>query len=315
MLDNVTVIIRNVGERTLDSCHKIISNQINTDNIFVINEVPFSKAVLKTFQIGIERKKEWTLVIDADLLLKDNAIKEMITKAKTKSEKLYVYQGMILDYLFGTYRFGGPHLYKTSVLPKALKIVENNLLEIRPESFTYKELAKKDYITYCDNVCYAIHDFEQDYKDYYRKGFFHGKKALDDQLLSLIKQCKENISKDSNYEFAMHGLFDGLVFEEEIEVDINFFNNMQKKNKSVSDIINKSKGTLNLEPNYVASIIDKHKKNLPKNQPNSYKAYYLNNKGKHIVFSYKNPIYTFITKLFIFTGNLLLKKGLKMRES
>jgi hypothetical protein len=315
MVENVTIVIRNVGERTLESCYKIVSGQVNSSNIFVINETPFSMAVLKTFQIGVESKKDWTLAIDADLLLTENAIEEMVSKANSISGELYVYQGMILDYLFGSYRFGGPHLYKTSVLPEALKIVTNNLSEIRPESFTYGELSKKGFIAYCDNTVYALHDYDQYPKDYYRKGFFHGKKALNDQLLNLLRFWRQNTSKNLNYQLALSGLFDGLVNEDELEVDMNFFNDLQIKNAQLNKINNAELPILDFEINYVETVISEHKKEFPGIQPQSFNPYYLDSKGKHIVFFHKNPILIYITKLFIYVGNLLLKKGLKMRQS
>ncbi|MCO4822492.1 MAG: hypothetical protein KC469_10515, partial [Flavobacteriaceae bacterium] len=66
---NVTVIIRSVGERTTDACFKIISKQVPKTHIHIISEVPFSKAVTETFKIAIRENRNWTLAVDADLLL------------------------------------------------------------------------------------------------------------------------------------------------------------------------------------------------------------------------------------------------------
>ena len=88
-----------------------------------------SKAVTKTFEIGLEKNKEWTLAIDADIILAENAIQNMIESASKLSDKLYIYQGYVIDKIFGTAREGGPHLYKTSHLIdalKALKRTKNN---------------------------------------------------------------------------------------------------------------------------------------------------------------------------------------------
>ncbi len=314
MVNNVTVVIRNVGERTLDSCYNIIARQVNKDQIFIVREAPFSKAVIKTFQIGVKQNREWTLAVDADCLLTENTIEEMIANAIKFGDKLYTYQGMVLDYLHGEYRFSGPHLYNTKILQKGLEVVKNNQLEIRPESFTYKALAKEGYITYCDNKCYGLHDFDQHPMDYYRKGFFHARKSLDQQLLQLFKNCKRNISNNSNYEIALQGLLDGIAHIGEVKVDIEHFNNLKKNNKKIEQIEKSNSKTLSTNYNYVDDILKENKLKNPNKQPNSFKPYYLDNKGKHIIFSKQNFVKKIITKSFIYVGNLLLKKGLKMRE-
>jgi UDP-glucuronate 4-epimerase len=77
------------------------------------DEVPFSKAVEKTFSIGIANDKEWTLALDVDLLLLPNAIEKLIQSGNKCKENLYIYQAYILDWFRGGLKYGGPHLYKT----------------------------------------------------------------------------------------------------------------------------------------------------------------------------------------------------------
>ena len=56
--DHVTVVIRSCGERTKYHCENLISQQVPNENIFVINEIPFSKAVEETFRIGLKQNKK-----------------------------------------------------------------------------------------------------------------------------------------------------------------------------------------------------------------------------------------------------------------
>lgn len=282
MVKNVTIVIRTAGERTIDACYKILAKQVPESSIFVLAESPFSKAVVKTFEIGIREQKQWTIAIDADWLLTETAIEEMVKIVSSFPEDLYIYQGMILDYLYNEYRFNGPHLYNTKHLPQALKEMSANPNELRPESFTYRKMAKHGFFTYCDTRCYAIHDFEQYAKDYYRKGFFHGKKAFPDQLGAMLHTIRDRIVVDSNYEIALMGLLDGVADTASVQVDIDYFEKkydafLERENRTGTIIKEES---FVMEPNYVAKTIAEHQRSFPKIQPNSWRPYSLSKTGK-----------------------------------
>ena len=228
-MDNITVVIRSSGERTVDCCYEIACNQAGSNNVHKINEVPFSKAVERTFEIGLNKNKEWTLAIDADIILAENAIQNMIHKASFLGDKLYIYQGYVIDKVFGTAREGGPHLYKTAHLTDAIKALKRTKNNLRPESDTYEILAfEKNTIKYVDDVIYGIHDFEQHPEDYFRKAFFHAKKH---QTLEYSCRFLNNwISKqqDLTYKLLLKGWLFGIQFSGDVKVDINFFRNVIK---------------------------------------------------------------------------------------
>ena len=71
-IDGVTVVIRSVKERTEELCKKLILQQgIPEENLFIIHERPFSRAMRVGYQLGIDRNLPWTLYIDADVFLRD----------------------------------------------------------------------------------------------------------------------------------------------------------------------------------------------------------------------------------------------------
>ena len=93
-IDNtVTVVIRSVGERTENLCREIIAAQIAHQNIFLVREKPFACAVQRTFQIGIEQGRPWTLAVDADTLLLPGVIQYLCEYAETQDANLFKAQG------------------------------------------------------------------------------------------------------------------------------------------------------------------------------------------------------------------------------
>jgi len=74
-LDEIlTVVIRSIGERTENKCYQLIEKQISKRNIFIVRKRPFTESIKESFKIAIEEKRKWLLCIDADVLVRENAI-------------------------------------------------------------------------------------------------------------------------------------------------------------------------------------------------------------------------------------------------
>lgn len=219
---DITVVIRSSGELTTQVCYNLVCKQVPKEQVFIINERPFSKAVIKNFNIGLRENRKWTLGLDADILLTENAISEMIKGFEELDENYYVYQGWIYDKFFRNYRSGGPHLYRTSLLEKAKEFIPEEGTNLRPESTTYKEMAKINYHYYNDIKCFGLHDFEQSYFAIYRKFFLHAHKHRI-YLNTFLNSWKPYLLEDVDYLIALRGLTDGLLFKETVYVDTQFF--------------------------------------------------------------------------------------------
>ncbi|UKI41834.1 MAG: hypothetical protein L6V95_02035 [Candidatus Melainabacteria bacterium] len=82
-MKNITIVVRSVNERTSEKCVEYLNSIFGKENVFLVkNEIPFSTAVKKTFEIGIRRNKKWTLAIDADVFLFKDKIKDFIFEAE-----------------------------------------------------------------------------------------------------------------------------------------------------------------------------------------------------------------------------------------
>ncbi len=221
-VDNVAVVIRSVGERTTELCYQLACEQVISENIHIIKERPFSAAIKKTFEIGIELNRFWTLALDADILILPGEIKKMTIKASCLDDYFFVYQGMILDKIYCNCRVGGPHLYRTQYLDIAINAAEKTSKFIRPESSIYDIMAKDGYHFFFDAVVYGLHDFQQSYFDLYRKSFVHARKHAD-IIPTFISGIGENWHKDFDFKVIIGGITDGLLYNGDILLKPAFF--------------------------------------------------------------------------------------------
>jgi hypothetical protein len=203
MIDNVAIIIRTCGERTYETCYHMAQSQVPTQNIMVLRETPHHRAVKKTFEIGVEKALEWTLALDADLLLTSTAISDLMRIAESESENTFEIQGRILDKLFGGVRSGGPHLYRTKLLRVALELGTAPDTEIRPDNYMIHRMKYAGYPFVQDEVILALHDYAQFYSDICRKCIAHSRKH-ETYIPYLGKLWKRLANNDPDYAVAWY---------------------------------------------------------------------------------------------------------------
>lgn len=219
-ISNATVIIRTVGERTSELCAQIARDQVAEENVFIINEIPFSSAVKRTFIIGLENQLPWTIALDADTLVKKNGFRELIHKAEQYPRPFFKGNGRGIVKFFGGGKLSNPHIYTTKFIHTALELFpeENHL---RPET-NIKDIVNQklglEQAYFTDVV--AIQDFEQYYSDIFRKSIVFGHKHQE-KLQIFFKNWGNNLSTDLDYLVAFAGLFAGLYSDKSIEIDAN----------------------------------------------------------------------------------------------
>ncbi|MEA2013055.1 MAG: hypothetical protein U9O87_08290 [Verrucomicrobiota bacterium] len=207
----ISIVIRTVGERTENLCRRLVSKEIPKEFIVTVREYPFGEAVRKTFEKGIEMGQKWTLALDSDVLLRANAIQEILNYAeylesKTK-EDIFFINFIVIDKLLGKARTAGVHLYKTNLFEKALlyatKDIDNHE---RPESFVRSKMAINGYPAYdIENLIVGLHDFEQFYFDIYRKAFTHRLKHSEELIHKTMQAWKRLAVTDRDFRVALAG--------------------------------------------------------------------------------------------------------------
>jgi hypothetical protein len=125
------------------------------------------------YELGLAAGRPWTYCLDADVLLRDNAIAKLIAEAETGDRAAFCFEGRVFDKLLGHERFCGNHLYRTRLLGDALSYGHFDARALRPERAVKDWMANNGHPTVIATTNVGIHDFEQAYVDLYRKASLH----------------------------------------------------------------------------------------------------------------------------------------------
>ncbi len=217
---NLSVVIRAAGERTADVCRCLIAGQVPDESITVLNERPFEQALRRCYEIGIESGKPWLLVIDADMLVCGDAVTGLLDHADSVPDNVFQVVGRFLDKFTIAYRRGGVRLVRAALLEKALTHIHEPGKNIRPESYVDGQMSKAGHPTVATQTVVGLHDYEQYYRDVYRKAFIHGRKHAN-WIGSAVPQWKQVCSQDLDFRVALSGFFDGYLYDGRLELDVD----------------------------------------------------------------------------------------------
>ncbi|KZK87647.1 hypothetical protein PsW64_00944 [Pseudovibrio sp. W64] len=217
--DMVTVIIRSIGERTEQLCHSLIATQVPSENIHIVGEVPFSITLEKTYKIGLQENRKWTLCIDSDVLVKSGTIKELIGFAETCPEEVFEVNALAIDKFLVSPREVGQRLYRTSSLDLALEHVHAARTELRPETFIVDKIIETGLRQEHANVIVGIHDFEQSYRDIFRKVFIHTKKHRDAGVAADYRLWEKYSNFDEDFKVALAAYDLATKYSDSVMID------------------------------------------------------------------------------------------------
>ncbi len=219
------VIIRSANERTVKLCKNLILLQgVSESQIVIVEEVPFSKSLAKSFAEGIKANYKWTFCVDADVLLRPKSILKMLEFAEAMPSDFLEVQGFVMDKFFGGPRPAGNHLYRTSFLSNALKHIPKEGIDIRPESRTLNAMANLGYPFKSVDYIVGIHDDYQYNFDIFRKCFVQAFKHGDRYNL-FMTIWKQKAKIDQDFLIALKGFAAGVLHQGDIFInrDLRFF--------------------------------------------------------------------------------------------
>lgn len=216
VMNDVMIIIRYSGERTLEVCSGIIFNAFPHVPITVVEEYPFKKSLESCYRLALKQagEKKWLITIDADMMIRGGELKEMLKMAASMPDHYFQLQGKIADQITGMVKPGGPRCYRISLLEEALGFLENQKIELRPEYHIIQQMANAGYPSrYTDQVI-CFHDFEQYYSDLFRKAFIHAKKHQ--ELIGLIRERAERLAGEvEDFQIILQGMEAGLAADDQ----------------------------------------------------------------------------------------------------
>lgn len=201
------VIIRSANERSLPLCRKAVE-AIGLD-YEVINVNPFWKAVIATFEIGIDKGRRFTIGLDADIVLYKNAV-ATFSRVLGKRPGYWKYDFALKDRFYPKPIFG-VHIYDTTALPVALENSPKNIEKIpKPERQFCYELGGKGYKDVSIPDIVGEHGYNQYYKDIFSR-FFHRASRNPEHKAMLFKNI-DNITDDPEFLMAYLGWQEGQGF-------------------------------------------------------------------------------------------------------
>ena len=175
-LANSFWIVRGAHERTTECCRALIAEFVPEDRITTLVERPFTRAVRRTYEIGIERGLKWTVCIDADVFVYAEGFRHLLAIADAQPDEVYVVQGFTIDKFIPIIRTAGTGVYRTALLPTALRHIPQDPATLRPEGTARQLMTNRGHYLFRAPVVVGMHDFEQAYPDIVRKAFLHTRK-------------------------------------------------------------------------------------------------------------------------------------------
>jgi hypothetical protein len=217
--DDVLVVIRSAGERTVQACRsQLLAQGMEETAVEVVEEVPFSEALRTAFSLGIARNRKYTFCVDADLLLRPGAIQHMYEAFEAQPASVCQVQGLIMDKFFGGHRAGGVHVYRTALLPKVMACIPPEGVDLRPETHALQQMAALGHPWVQVEYIVGTHDDEQWARDIYRKCFVQATKHLylADLFIPYWKQMQE---ADPDFRVAIRAFADGIAYQGAVLID------------------------------------------------------------------------------------------------
>lgn len=208
-VSDMIAVIRCAGERTFDACRMLLEEQVPPAQVFVASEYPFEAALRRTYEIGVQSDARWLMSLDADVLLRRGSVACLLAEAERMPRHAFQIEGLVFDKLTGTLRRAGQRIYRVELLPRALDLIPGEGREIRPEMATLGRMEAEGFPSLRAGTAVGVHDFEQFYRDLYRKAFLHAHKHLI-WLSPFVERWRAGATADADFVVALRGLADGL---------------------------------------------------------------------------------------------------------
>jgi len=219
----IHAVIRCCGERTAQLCSSLTERQLPPGStVSVVSGAPFETTLRRCFEDAMAAGAKWTLTVDGDVLLATNAVAMLIKLAEQMPEHYLQLEGHAFDKVLGRCRKVGHRIYRTSLIPHVMARLPPPGASLRPESSTIKQVGQAGHPSRVVGEVVGLHDFEQSYRDLYRKAFTHAHKHRS-RACQIIDRCAERHAVDQDFLVVLKGVWDGLLSAEHVPLDASAF--------------------------------------------------------------------------------------------
>lgn len=200
---DVTVIVRECGERTAAACVALLQRLFPDGEIHRVSARPFRATLRLALEKGLAEGRPWTLCVDADVLPLPG-LAALLDEARRLPGEVFELQGRVFDKLMASPRAAGNHLYRTALIARALPLIPD-AASLRPETDMLEAMASRGHPWRQSLALVGLHDFEQSYADLYAKAWLHGRKHR--YLLPLLRPLWQMLAReDDDYRVALLAL-------------------------------------------------------------------------------------------------------------
>lgn len=212
MINNLLIVIRTCGEKSLNFC--INQCKLVTDDVHVVREEPFYKSVVKTFEISSQSSKDFLLTLDADVRPYDGSIINSLNYAKDKN--FFRITNKVDDKFIGTGIYCGNNLINNKYSSQFHKYILSNKPSNphKPESSSFSSFCSKNGLSQLlSNITIGSHMEDQYYHTIYNAIRNRIIKSSDTNKKKILKESKKNVKKypdDHEYQVALIAIRDGL---------------------------------------------------------------------------------------------------------
>ena len=218
-MKSAVFVVRSVAERTEQACvASLCAAGVPEHAVRVVKEAPFSQALARSFEIGLESGCKWTFCVDADMVFRSGAIATLLERAELMEPSGLGVNSLMLDKFTIAIRTAGPHLYRTQHLTRALELLRASGQSIRPETALKHAMQREGHAWHLLPFVSGIHDFEQGYEDIFRKCYVHANKHLL-HLPRLLPLWRELSVEDSDFRVAIEGAAFGIREHHDVTID------------------------------------------------------------------------------------------------
>jgi hypothetical protein len=206
--DSLTVVVRSASERTEELCVSSIRAQ-SAAEVTLIRERPFLSALRTSIRLGIEGAREFTLCVDADIVLAPGAIARMLTHLRAAPGAFFAC-GSLLDRYYGEPKLRGTHLYRTRFLEEAALAIPNSEAVERPETAMKNVLLGRGRTSvFINDRLLGLHGYGQYYADTFRTIACRGQKSRE-QFMWLMERFAQGSAHDIDLRVALWALTESV---------------------------------------------------------------------------------------------------------
>ena len=216
-IEDMLFVIRGAGERTDAACEawvrRLVEDEGGTphNQVSVVRERPFSKAVRATFERGRDGGRAWVVGIDADVLLLADAIERLRVICACADGGAFAITPLLMCKFYGGICCKGVHVYPRRLMSRAIGMIEQSGSEddLKPESAVVRAMGEKGFRAQGPPVVVGVHDYEQSYRHIYLKARLRARREAGAPEYDSFQFVRALAAGDSDMLVASWGMEDG----------------------------------------------------------------------------------------------------------